>query len=290
MNTNMKGVVYWAFFWMSLVGLSACDTPIEPLADKGKAYSIYGPLNMLDTPNYIRVHDTNDLLNTNATRDLGAEVSFTNLNTGATQLLEDEFRIFDSLYTHNFEIPDSIKFDTRYKISLEDEDGFKDSLITVTPKRSQVSLSNTLVDCDEVFQIRFTNIDLEAGEELELETGLQLGNQWFWTQRNSTIEYDPETEILKAKWTPIGISAALFGELQGGTLVYPQCFEFDNTKIRIRYRHLGYIEDFGNSTVQDIQDQEGQTYFRKIVLSFYSEEKELFFKDTAKQPDSPPSN
>jgi len=286
----MKAAVYGMILWVALLGISGCDSPIEPIADKGKAYSIYGPLNMLDTPNYIRVHDTNDLLNTIATKDLGADITLTNLNTGASQLLEDEFRVFDSLYTHNFRIQDSLEYDTRYKFSLEDEDGFRDSLITVTPKKSSVSLSKDLVHCDEVFQVRFTNIDLEAGEELEIEVGMQLGTQWFWTQRNSNIEYDPETEVLEARWTPIGVSATLFGELQGGILAYPQCVEFDNPKIRVRYTHLGFIEDIGDSIAQDIQDQEGQTYFRKIVLSYYSGEKELFFKDTAKSPDPPISN
>ncbi|MAL18795.1 MAG: hypothetical protein CL670_07145 [Balneola sp.] len=258
-----------------LVILSACDTSIQPIVDKGKAYSIYGPLDIQKTPNYIRVHDTNDLLNPDLTKDLGVQVTMTNLNTGASQLLKDEVKVFDSLYTHNFEIPDSLEYDTRYKFSLEDEDGYRDSVISVTTKETELTVIQDSVSCGELFMLRFTNVDLNAGERIETEVGIKVGVAWMYTKRPANFrQYNSATNTLTMGWSPNYVSELIFGPFDWVT-----CSTFSSDKIKFSFTHVGYMEEVQPNAPNELEFDQLYTP-NQVVLSKYKGSTEVTIDST----------
>jgi hypothetical protein len=240
------------------------------MVDKGKAYSIYGPLDIQKTPNYIRIHDTNDLLNPDLTKDLGVHVTMTNLNTGVSQLLNDEVRIFDSLYTHNFEIPDSIEYDTKYKFLLEDEDGYRDSLISVTTKETELTIIQDSVSCGELFMLRFTDIDLDAGERIQTEVGIKVGVAWMYTKRPANLQdYNSATNTLILGWSPNYVSELIYGPFD-----WVSCRTFSSDKIRFSFTHIGYMEEASFNSPNEIEFDQLYTP-NQVVLSKYMGDTEV---------------
>jgi hypothetical protein len=256
----------------TMVSLTGCDSSIQPIVNKGKAYSIYGPLDLQSTPNYIRVHDTNDLLNKEMTEDLGVQFTMTNLSTGESQLLNDEVLIFDSLYTHNFRIPDPVEYDTRYKFLLEDEEGFRDSVISVTTKKTDLSIVQDTVGCNENFILRFTNVDLDAGERIDTEVGVKIGVAWAYTTRPPAFQqYDRESNTLFLGWSPNGVSSLI------NQLDWVPCGEFSSIKIRFSFTHIGYME-VGTEGTTGISGN--PIIPQKVVLSKYGGSTEITIDST----------
>ena len=266
----MKNAGILSVALVMILGIYACDTSIQPIVNKGKAYSMYGPLNLQASPNYIRVHDTNDLLNPDQTKDLGAQVIMTNLNTGISQLLEEEIRVFDSLYTHNFEIPDSLEYDTRYKFVLEDRDGYQDSVISVTTKKTDLSIIQDTVKCTQNFLIQLTDVDLDAGERIETLVGIKVGAAWKYTIRPPGFyQYDSDSNTLTMGWTPNYVSILIDGPFD-----WTPCGDFSSDKIRFSFTHIGYMEGvpLGNPN----QVSFDQPYApKKVILSKYEGSTEI---------------
>lgn len=256
-----------------LLTFSSCDTSIEPIIDKGKQYSIYGPLHLKSTPNYIRVHDTRASLNEEATRNLDVEMVFTNLSTGEASLLQDSVVLFDHLYTHNYKINTPIEYDTRYKINIEDGEGFRDSLISVTTKKTEITILQDTVKCEERFRLELSNIDIESGERLDTEVGIYVGNSWQWTSRRQVYAIDDEQKTLALEWSPNGISILVFGEFD-----WIDCSEFDSDKIQFRFTHIGYVE--GQASPGEIPDTTSAPVNQKVVLSTYSGGTELHIDES----------
>jgi hypothetical protein len=255
-----------------IISLSSCNHSIKPIADQSPGYSMYGALNIGESPNFIRVHDNSFLLTPEATRDLNITMFITDLNTNITSQLSDSVVVFDSLYTHNFLYDSQITFNNRYKVLLEDEFGYRDSLISVTPSQTEFTLSTTEVECDQRFYVDLTNIDLNAGEQLIAEAGIELSNTWYWTARESVRDYDSENNILTVGWSPEEVSADIF---TGGFGPGPGCDEFSSDFVRFRFTHIGYME--GGKTNSDplFDPDEGIQIQRKIVLGINSEETEI---------------
>lgn len=255
---------------------AGCDTSIEPFHDTGVAYSIYGTLDLQNTPNYIRAHDTRAFLNSEATRDLDIKMVLTNLSTSDSNTLKDSVVVFDQIFTHNFKVESPIDFDTWYKIEIEDEDGFQESLLTKTTKRSQPNLTVNSNDCDDRFYIELSNIDLVAGEKVDAEVALKRGNTWHWTMRQDYYQYNEETNRLILGWSPNQISELLWpSPFANG----PICKEYDSDYVRFRFTHIGYVEGMDSNQVSDEEQFTGSEIKNLIVLSTYSEEVEIIVPD-----------
>lgn len=250
--------------------LTGCDSSIKPILDNQKTYSIYGPLNINETPNYIRVHDNKALLSPEGTLPLDVEVTFTDLESGETEILEDRIIQFDSLYTHNFEVNMPIEFDSRYQVDMEDESGIRYSLTTVTTKESELAVLKDSVTCGSPFRIELSNIDLAAGEQLDAEVGVKLGSEWYWTHREMSRVYDQGTDEVVLSWTPHQISLYLLGPFD----VIP-CREFASDKIRFRFTHIGYVEELETTVPDNTGNSDIPNTSKQIVLSKYSGETEI---------------
>ncbi|WP_421774027.1 hypothetical protein [Gracilimonas sp.] len=256
-----------------------CDSSIEPITEGSRTYSIYGPLNIYETPNFIRVHDNKALLSEEGTRPLDVEMTFTNLSTGETEIPEDSLVQFDNLYTHNFEINMPIQFDERYRVSMQDDKGISYEITTVTTRETNLSVIKDSVSCLSPFRVRLTNIDLEAGERLDAEVAIKIGSEWLWTPREMGRTHNANTEELILSWTPYRISEFLFGPFDA---IY--CDGFSSDKIRFRFTHIGYVEE-DESTLEGNGNLLQPSADKQIVLSKYSGETEIQIHPCEFDPD-----
>ena len=270
----MKMFTYYRFLIFLIVMTTAfysCDSSIEPITGGSGQYSIYGPLNISESPNYIRVHNNKAVLNPEATSTINANLSITNLNSGITENLEDRIVQFDSIYTHNFKVTMPIEFDSRYLIELEDPVAdVTASLVTVTTKQSEITILEDSVGCNSAFQIQLSNIDLSAGERLDAEVAVRIGNEWRWTQRGTQRVYDDEAKTLTLSWTPNEISRYILGPFD-----FINCCEFTSKKIRFKFTHIGYLESNEQGTPPDTSGTNGPPGNNQVVLSKYSDETEI---------------
>ncbi|PWN05261.1 hypothetical protein [Rhodohalobacter mucosus] len=251
-----------------LICLGSCDSTVEPVSDHVASYSLYGVLDLEDSPNYIRVYDNSSLLTPESTQGLDVHILITDLTTDITTHLRDSVVVFDSIYTHNFVYESPVTFQNRYKIVLENNDGYRDSLISVTPSETELTLSRAAVECDQRFTVELKNIDLTAGEQLIAEAGIELSNTWYWTSREKIRSYDEESNTLIVGWSPDDISFDIFaGGFEGRP--YPGCNEFTSNKVRFRFTHIGYMEG-GKTNDEPLYDpEEGIQLQRKIVVGKY---------------------
>ncbi|WP_421774026.1 hypothetical protein [Gracilimonas sp.] len=254
-----------------LISSLSCDTSIVPITGGDQQYSIYGPLNIAESPNYIRVHNSKAVLNADATLPLNVTMEITNLNSGFSEMLDDRLVQFRGIYTHNFRIDMPIEFDTRYRVDLEDlETGITSSLTSVTTKQSEITILEDSVGCNTPFRIQLSNIDLEAGERLDTEVAVKIGDDWRWTPRSVNRVYDDEAKTLTLSWTPNEISSYIMGPLD-----FLECCEFTSKKIQFRFTHIGYVEGNEDASLPDSSELDWRLANKQIVLSKYSDEAEI---------------
>lgn len=265
-----KILVFIGFITSTAILAISCDTSIEPIVTEGKKYSIYGPLNISQSPNYIRVHNNKAILSPEGTLPLDVEMTFTNLNNGQSEILVDRRIEFNELYTHNFKVEMPIEFDTRYRVDLNDGEGISSTLTTVTTKNATINVLADSVTCLGQFRLQLSDIDLDAGERVDVEVGAKVGNTWLWTPRLTPNSYDQGTNTLTFTFSPRDISIFLFGIFDA-----IDCSEFSSQRIRYKFTHIGYMEGEDQDVVEDTTDLSHLSPNQQIVLSKYSKETEL---------------
>jgi hypothetical protein len=228
-----------AIIWIVLI---SCSEPIDPFSEKDSNYSFYGPLYLETSPSYVRVHDTRSPLNAESTRELDVALQMKDLSTGEISTLEDSVKLFNEIYTHNFEIARNLNYDNRYRFRLEDAFGFIKEFTSVTTRRTEITILKDVAKCEEPLEIELINLDLTSGEEIRAEAAVNVNNQWFWSKRRPDQIFfensgDGKGERLNIIWTPNSISRAIFGDFS-----YPTCDEFTSYIIRFRVTHIGYVE------------------------------------------------
>lgn len=261
----------YVVFLIVIFSVAGCEQTINPISPRGTEYSVYGPLNIEESPNYIRVHDTNTLLSPEDTRQLDVNMILTNLDTGKSELMTDSTVQFEHIITHNYRADQSIEYDTRYKVFWEDGDGYQDSLITQTTKQSDMTTFKDTVFCEEQFFVELTNIDLEAGERLDTEVGINVGGRWWWTFRQSFYSYNSEEKTLVLGWSPAQVSRLIFCGITCNNPP-PACSDFTRDRVRFKFHHIGYMEERETPEDLDLDDQSGLPEQQQVVLSRYGEE------------------
>ena len=259
----MKNCCYYILLASFLI--FGCESTVVPIANTGKEYSVYGPLDLQKTPNYIRVYDTKKLLTPEATENLDVEVRITNLATMDSEIMEDQVVIFDNIYTHNYKVEMPIEFNSRYKIEWEDIDGFSGSLTTVTPRQTELTVLVDSVECGEDFLIHLSNINLDAGEQLIAEAGIKIGQNWFWTSRQIIYEYSSTDHSLIVGWNPSDLINLIFGMFSEYN-----CNDITSNKLQFSFTHIGYMEGIESTPKINLSDSLMLHAGSQIVLSKYS--------------------
>lgn len=259
-------------FSVVILVVLGCESSVEPIANTGKEYSIYGSLDIDANSNYIRVYDTKKLLTPEDTKELNVNVIFTDLSNGDSYLLEDEVIKFENIYTHNYIIESPLDFDTRYKITVEDEDGFRDSLITRSPKKAEIVRvpGEPISVCSDRFRVEVRNIRLKYGEDLHYAIGFLYKNQWHWYGGLAPeMSLDENNDVVRLGWSPGGIMTAAFG-LDAQHVVDWKCTDMQSGTMRFKYTHVGYMEDNPDAELQI--DSTEVPVDRKVVLIKYEDE------------------
>jgi hypothetical protein len=228
-----------------LLFFANCEESINPLQQENNNYAIMGPLYLDDQPSYIRVHDTRASLNAQSTRTLNITLKMTDLSSGSTTILQDSIKQFNEIFTHNFVIKTPIKYNNRYRFTLEDEAGVTRSFTSVTTKRANLAITKDLAKCEEPLEIELSNLDLTAGEMIREEVGIQFNDQWYWESIPADrvfLDEGEENERLRLSWIPNAITETF----QSGYTYHnyaASCDELSSEIIQFRITHIGYMED-----------------------------------------------
>jgi hypothetical protein len=201
---------------------------------------------------------------------MNVKMTFTNLENGQSELMEDQIVEFDGLYTHNFKIDMPIEFDTRYRIELQDGEGVSSDITTVATKNAAIDVLTDTAKCGSNYRVQLSEVDLNAGERLDVEVGAKVGNTWLWTNRVTNNSYDQSTNTLSFVFSPYDISVFLFGIFDA-----IDCSEFSSDKIRFKFTHIGYMEGNDHHSIDDTTALSEPSPNQQIVLSKYSKETEL---------------
>lgn len=265
-----KPVIFLILLTLALV--SGCDSTLDPIKERADSYSIYGVLDLQTTPNFIRVNDNNALLTPESTKELDVEILVRDMTENSTRSLRDSVVLFDSVYTHNFIYDEPIRFNARYLITLENNTGYRDSLISIVPAETGLTLSNREVFCEQPFSVELSNIDLDAGEKVIAEAGLELRGKWHWARAVLGGSYNPDENTLSFGWTPYGISYSLFSSPISDP---PYCDELSKDFVRLRFTHIGFMEG-GKALGESFIEPDGDfSLARKVVLSKYVAEAQV---------------
>lgn len=225
--------------------IAGCDNSLQPLNTEKGIYSIYGFIDVNADVNYIRIKDMNIPLVDDTTQTIDAAVTLTDLNTGASQVLQDSVVQFANVSTHNFRTTMDIQPETTYRIRVEGSDGRSVSATTTTPGIAQYNAEPTGEQCDTPITIRFEPVDEETLIILRLT--FMLGGQQFGAQQllqaPVTGEYNG---ILTHRFSPLQL---IRDSVNDSDL---HCWSMDTEYIEARYIHFGPDYEFGGeSNVSD---------------------------------------
>lgn len=254
--------------------LCSCDTDFSLYSEHEEGrYSIYGTLNVNEVRNYIRVYDTNKVPILSETRTLDVHVVLRNNNTSASELMTDRVLRFEDVYTHNFYSELPIEYDTEYVITLEDPDGYRDSLSTFVPGKASVSVINPDDDCDRiVISINVFPVFFEKGEFVDYSMKFMYNDREFETDHVSSVTR--LDTVLVLQYQPNEILGNALGEELGIT-----CIEDNIGTFIFSFKHYG-AQGFGQRSA--IEGGELVSANSKRVLGLYEHEPVIIEVDTVR--------
>lgn len=221
----------------STVLLAGCDNTIEPFDEETGLYSIYGYLSLSEESNVIRVRHLNEPLDSDAARELDAEVRLENVEDGTTERLESSLQEFDGVYVHNFEVTMPVEPETQYQLTVERSDGATATSAATTPNIGEVDYGPEGEDCDTPIRITF--------HDIENPLLVLVSPGFYWQENKYATQWYPErgegnTAILE--FTPEDVIWAEFcDDLLGCPPPpdHPTCADFDDEHLHIHYYHFG---------------------------------------------------
>lgn len=244
MDEYSKVLVLICFFSFFLTG---CDNSVDPLNKEQGAYSIYGYLNIYKDVNYIRVKNLNSSFLQDSTGDIDADVTLKNLNSGATEKLEDSIVVFDEVKTHNFRTTMDILPATKFRVDVEAQDGRKVSATATSPPIAETDVGPIGANCSTNVDLNFDPVSSKFA--LDLEVGLHYDSKEFWIRANKFLSESDGS--VTASFTPYDILDGVFGltapDSEDPLKVY--CHQLDAEKLMARYAHYG--PDLFANTISD---------------------------------------
>ncbi len=254
--------------------LCSCDPEFSLFNEHEEGrYSIYGTLNASEVRNYVRVYDTNKVPILSETRELDVHVVLRNNSTSASDLMTDRVLRFEDVYTHNFfsELP--IEYDTEYVITLEDPEGYRDSLSTFIPRKASVSVINPDDDCDRiVISINVFPVFFEKGEFVDFSMRFTYNDREFETDQVSSVTRLDTVLVLQYQPNEI------LGNALGEELAI-NCIDDNIGTYIFSFKHYG-AQGFGQSSA--IQGGELVSANSKRVLGLYEHEPVIIEVDTVR--------
>ncbi|HBX67522.1 MAG: hypothetical protein CL670_08005 [Balneola sp.] len=146
------------FFFSGLLFISfflSCDNTLKPIDTDFGIYAVYGALDLNKETNFIRVRDLNQPFTEDATREIDAEVTLENLESGFSEVFQDRREFFQGVYQHNFEVEQIIEPNTEYRLTVTRSDGASVVLNTNTPSKPEPLAEPLNQDCYTPIDITF---------------------------------------------------------------------------------------------------------------------------------------
>lgn len=237
----MLRIRFFICFWLVLL-VSGCDNSLDPLDRERGQFSIYGTLDLDKQHNFIRVKDLNEPLLPEATRDFTATVTFRNLNTGDSEIMEDSVVKFEDVYTHNFKTTLPMIPDTKYEVEVRDGDRMLSTTAT-TPRIASTDVNPENGDCLTSIRISFEPVT--SSRYLEVEMGFEFNNRMFWgipVLRDSQI-----SEVVNLQFQPRRFINEVLDPLNTAPVFW--CHELSSDEFQIKYRVFG--PDYFENTLSD---------------------------------------
>lgn len=235
-----------------LILVSGCDDrAIQPLEENSGTYSIYGALSLNETPNYVRIRDVTTPFFSDPDEGFNATVTFEDLGTGATTVLQDTVVNFGGNFVHNFKIEQPILPQKEYKLTVTGESGQTASSTVETPQITNLEIIPTpgTVDYFCETQITFLFRNVVEPEDVFLEVGFTDNDGvLLWNKVNivDKPEHVPGRDEMRLIISPRQLMVAVFPpsaidnpSINPRTL-FPSvsCTTLENTTMRFRYTHF----------------------------------------------------
>lgn len=260
-----------------MIILSACDDrTINGYDEEEGIFSVYGALDVDDKRHVIRVRNLLEPFNENSTFPIDATVTFSNLETGATTVLQDSVIQFTAGKVHNYILNEVLKPDTPYQLTVERSDGATVQTIITTPAVTEVTyVPNKIYYCEEPIYFQFNNV--RSPEVVTMEVGVLYQGEEHWApiQIVGKYQYDPRLDMIILFMRPRNLLVEIFPpELPGDPFfnrynLSPRvnCDELDKELFMFRYIHYGPEWSVGNS-IEYGPDEFGNLEFRTIQVPF----------------------
>ena len=226
------------------IGVISCDNTLEPVDTENGIFAVYGILDLRSDTNHIRVNDMNQPFTEDATRNIDAEVVLENLDSGFSEILEDQRVLFQGVYQQNFKVGQPIIPNTDYRVTVTRSDGATLSLDATSPSQPEAVADPVNENCYTPIDVSFDpmyegtiSFYVEYRVILPRETRTDTIRQGIYTFRN---EGEPGTEATYT-FTPVN-----FMKLTPQTGGSYRCTDLVVPEFNIVYRHFseGFYEKF----------------------------------------------
>lgn len=235
---------------ISIFLVGCVDQTIEPFEKEEGIFSVYGFLEVNETPNFVRIRDLSVPFDDADQIRLNAMVTFEDLDRGTSVVLEDTVVWFGQNRTHNFIIQEEIRPNGKYRITAERPDGKTVESLATAPGLTEVHAEPSEdVDCEEQIEFSFSNVP--DPEQVRMEVGFFHDDQMRWQEIGlvAQLERIGEDELF-VNMSPRNLLVEVFtpsleGE-DGGRPIPPRflmptvsCHELQSNEAHIRFIHLG---------------------------------------------------
>ena len=150
----------------------SCDNSLDPIDEETGIYAIYGSLDVREETNYIRIRNLNAPFTLEATREIDATVTLSNLTAGTSMVLESSAREHEGIFLHNFIVPGGVIPDNEYHLLVERSDGAEVDAFTITTTYPEPLITPTNQNCYDPMDIEFGPLN---GGAIVLRVALSLG-------------------------------------------------------------------------------------------------------------------
>lgn len=248
MKTIIKPPSIFLLLLFTFTGIISCDRSVDPFEDDQGIYSVYGALEVGESPNIVRVRNLLEPFGVDSTFTFDATVSFTDLQSGETTQLRDTVVTYEVGRTHNFILNENLELDSQYKLTVERSDGKQVTSTVTTPGLTEVSYAPfDYIRCETQIDFRFHNV--KQSELVQMEIGATYQGDVHWAEMDlvGEIEYDFQLEVHRVEMSPRNLLVEVFTPVLPDNpyfdpyTLFPTvgCDELDNNTIMIRYKHFG---------------------------------------------------
>lgn len=208
---------------------------------------MYGAIDLHETENVIRLRDLRSFHIDSNSINLEATVTFFDLETGVSKILQDSIVEFPAAFTHNFVIKNEFKPRGIYRVTADRSDGKSVASSFAMPGVTEAKvlpIIDTGVSCSTDIKIVFKNV--MPDEQIRWYAGYRYQKQMYWLELTGRCNrfYDAENRELVITDEPWGILTQFFHPPRVGFGCEGRepdfdCSSLDDGRIYLRYLHLG---------------------------------------------------